>query len=174
MSPGMRIGLAAGLLALLALLALGLTRDPRTIPSPLLGQPLPSLAGVTLAGAPRTLAPAGRPLVVNVWASWCVACLDEHPVLLAGAQRWAGQVDIVGLAYRDAADDARAWLARRGDPYAWVFHDPDGRAGVELGVYGVPETFFVSAQGRVLDKHVGALTPDVLDRRIGALLEAGP
>lgn len=173
MSAGARWLVGLGLAGLLGLLALGLTRDPRTIPSPLVGQALPALAGETLDGAPRTLAVAGRPLVLNVWASWCAACLDEHPVLLAGARRWAGQADFVGMNYRDTRAAGQEWLARRGNPYAWVYFDPDGRAGLELGVYGVPETFFVDAAGRIVHKHVGALTGAVLDAQLRALAVPG-
>lgn len=171
MSRTARYLIGAGLLTLLAMLALGLTRDPRTIPSPLVGKALPALTGTDLDGTPRTLAPAGRPLVLNVWASWCVACLDEHGVLLAGAARWGGQADFAGIAYRDAVPDAQAWLARRGNPYAWVYADPAGRAGLELGVYGVPETFFVDAAGTIVHKHVGALTAQVLDAQLRALTD---
>lgn len=170
MTRSTRLLLGAGLVGLLVLLALGLTRDPGSIPSPLIGKPLPALAGTTLDGQPQTLAGSGRPMVVNVWASWCLPCLDEHPVLMEGARRWSDRVEFVGLAYRDAPEAVRDWLGRHGNPFSRVVLDPNGRAGIELGVYGVPETFFVDAGGRIVHKHVGALSAAALERQLSTLL----
>lgn len=165
--------LLPALLALLLLLALGLRQDPSEIPSPLIGQPVPALEGEDLAGEPRVLAGSGRPMVLNVWASWCVACATEHDALMAAYRRFGDRVEFVGLNYRDQRDDGVAWLQRSGNPYSWVFHDPQGRAGIELGVYGVPETFFIDAAGTIVGKHIGPVDLPLLEQRVGDLLDAG-
>ena len=159
-----RLLLLPALALLLAALALGLRHDPKAIPSPLIGKPLPSISGRTLDGVPVNLATAGHggPLLLNVWASWCESCAQEHPVVVAAARRFGDRVAFIGLNYRDRKAPGNAWLAERGNPYRWSFFDPEGRAGIELGVYGVPETFFVSADGTVLAKHVGPLDPATL------------
>ena len=162
--------LLPALLGLLVLLALGLRQDPSEIPSPLVGQPVPALQGEDLAGEPRALAASGRPMVLNVWASWCVACATEHEALMAAYRRFGDRVEFVGLNYRDQRDDGIAWLRRSGDPYTWVFHDPQGRAGIELGVYGVPETFFVSRDGQIVHKHTGPIGWDQMSSALGRLL----
>lgn len=165
--------LLPALLGLLVLLAFGLRQDPSEIPSPLVGQPVPALHGEDLAGEPRALAASGRPMVLNVWASWCVACATEHEALMAAYRRFGDRVEFVGLNYRDQRDDGIAWLRRSGDPYTWVFHDPQGRAGIELGVYGVPETFFIDTAGIIVGKHVGPVDLALLERRVNELLDAG-
>jgi cytochrome c biogenesis protein CcmG/thiol:disulfide interchange protein DsbE len=159
-----RLLLVPLLALLLAALALGLRHDPKQIPSPLVGKPLPSIAGQSLDGAPVDLATAGQggPLLINVWASWCESCAMEHPVVVAASRQFGDRVAFIGLDYRDSKAPGDAWLAERGNPYRWSLFDPDGRAGIELGVYGVPETFFVSADGTVLAKHVGPLDPATL------------
>jgi cytochrome c biogenesis protein CcmG/thiol:disulfide interchange protein DsbE len=159
-----RLLLVPVLALLLAALALGLRHDPKQIPSPLIGKPLPSIAGQSLDGAPVDLATAGRggPFLINVWASWCESCAEEHPVVVAASRQFGDRVAFIGLNYRDNKAPGDAWLAERGNPYRWSFFDPEGRAGIELGVYGVPETFFVAADGTVLAKHVGPLDPDTL------------
>lgn len=148
---------------LVGLLYVGLGRDPRLLPSPFIGRPAPPMDLPTLADPAVRLQGAGlrgAPTLVNVWASWCVACRQEHGALmeLAASQR----VRIVGLNYKDTREDARAWLERHGDPYAMVAVDADGRAGIDWGVYGVPETFFLDAEGIVRHKHVGPLTAATL------------
>jgi len=173
------LGLAA-VAALLLLLGLSLRGDPRTLPSALIGRPWPAF-DLPLLGEPgRRLDAAGlagRPRVVNVWASWCVTCREEHPALLALAAelRAQGRADqLLGLNYKDADAAARAWLAEGGNPYAHSIVDADGRLGIELGVYGVPETFVTDAAGRIVHKHVGALTPQVVREQIlPRLLAAG-
>lgn len=159
-----RLLLIPALALLLGALALGLRHDPKQIPSPLVGKPLPAIAGQTLEGAPVDLAKAGQggPMLINVWASWCESCAVEHPVVVAAARQFGDRVAFIGLNYRDKRELGEAWLAQRGNAYRWSFYDPEGRAGIELGVYGVPETFFVAADGTLLAKHVGPLDADSL------------
>lgn len=158
--------------ALALLLARGLQLNPRELPSPLVGQPVPALqlASVHAGGAPLdSRAWAGRVTVLSVWASWCAPCQEEHPRLVALARRYPG-VRFAGLNYKDDGAAARRWLQQWGDPFAEVGADTSGRAGIELGVYGVPETFVIDAAGRVAYKHVGPLTDEALARYIVPLL----
>ncbi len=152
------------LAGLLGVLAVGLRHDPKQIPSPLVGKPLPAIEGVTLDDQAVDLAAAGQggPMLINVWASWCESCLVEHPVVVTAAREFGDRVAFIGLNYRDRRDAGKAWLAERGNAYRWSFFDPEGRAGIELGVYGVPETFFVATDGTLLAKHVGPLDADSL------------
>jgi cytochrome c biogenesis protein CcmG/thiol:disulfide interchange protein DsbE len=158
-------------LALAAFLAAGLKLDPREVPSPLIGQPAPAFAAPTLAEPARTLAHEdllGRVWMLNVWASWCVACREEHPLLVDFARRQP--VALIGLDYKDERDSATAWLERLGNPYADSLFDPEGRIGLDYGVYGVPETFIVDREGVVRYKHIGPLTPQVLRDEVEPLL----
>ncbi|MDQ7990584.1 MAG: DsbE family thiol:disulfide interchange protein [Candidatus Dactylopiibacterium sp.] len=152
--------------ALVALLAVGLTLNPREIPSPLIDKPAPAFTLPQLQKeGPLALADMrGQVWLLNVWASWCVACREEHPVLVDFARR--GVVPVVGLNYKDKRDEALAWLAAHGDPYATSIVDADGRVGIDYGVYGVPETFLVDANGRIRHKHIGPLTPEAIEREI--------
>src|SRR5437667_8709329 len=128
--------------ALLAFLWVGLGRDPREVPSPLIGKPAPAFQLVQLHDAGKTLAPddlKGKVWLLNVWASWCVSCRVEHPLLLQLAK--TNLVPVYGLDYKDKHDQALAWLAQNGDPYTSSIADPDGRVGIDYGVYGVPESF---------------------------------
>jgi cytochrome c biogenesis protein CcmG/thiol:disulfide interchange protein DsbE len=148
----------AVLVALGLLFALfGLRNDPRFLPRALVGKPVPEVTLPTLAdGLPDTLAAPGKgPYLVNVFASWCAPCEIEAPLLVALEARG---VPIVGVAYKDAPEKTRAFLARTGDPYARVLVDREGRAGIELGVSGVPETYLVDGSGRILDKISAPLT----------------
>ena len=148
----------------------GLGRDPRLIPSPLLGKPLPALSGRTLDGSPFSSATlAGRPALINVWASWCVPCEDEHPLLLDAQRRHGQELQIIGLVYQDTAEDAQSFLAEMGDGGWPDVVDPSGRLALELGVTGPPETFFVSADGVVRYRHLGPLTAEVLAEQLAAL-----
>ena len=148
---------------LIGLLGYGLTSNPRHIPSPLIGKPFPELQGIDLNGQPVKLGlVAGKPTIVNVWASWCVACRQEHEVLLRGARRYAGTVSLVAVNYKDELANARRWLNRLGDPYLWSVHDLSGRIGIELGVYGVPETFFINRDGIIVEKISAPLTDEKL------------
>lgn len=135
----------------------GLKNDPKFLPRAMVGKPVPEVVLPALAdGLPETLsAPAQGPYLINVFASWCAPCELEAPVLVALRERG---VRIVGVAYKDAPEKTRAFLDRTGDPYARILVDREGRAGVELGVSGVPETYLVDASGRIVDKIAAPLT----------------
>lgn len=169
----MRFALPITLFAVIvAFLAVGLKRDPRLVPSPLIGKPVPAFTLGTLADPARRLDGAGLgpgPYVLNVWASWCAACRVEHPLLnaLAREQRFR----IIGLNYKDERDAAQAWLAERGNPYVLSLFDHEGRFGLDLGVYGVPETFVVDAGGTIIYKHVGPLDAATIEDVIVPLLD---
>lgn len=144
-------------------LGIGLTMDPREIPSPLIGKPVPQFNLPAVKGRTLGLATAdlrGQVSLVNVFASWCVACREEHPHWVELAKK--NIVPIHGLNYKDKPDDAQAWLDQLGDPYTRTGVDRDGRVGIDWGVYGVPETFVVDRNGRIAYKHIGAITPEVL------------
>jgi len=162
--------------AIAAFLLLGLFRDPQKIPSPLIDKAAPAFdlpRLVTTDGAdPGRLSSAdlaARPYILNVWASWCAPCLQEHPLLLDLAKRRLAPV--VGIDYKDEPAHARAWLARHGNPFDAVASDRDGRAAIEWGVYGVPETFVVDAAGLIRYKHIGPLTREVVDRDLVPLIQ---
>lgn len=162
----------AAFVALAAVLAVGLGRDPREVPSPLIDKPAPRFALARL-DQPQTTIRAedlrGKPWVLNVWASWCVACRIEHPLLVEFAKK--NRVALYGLNYKDQPADAAAWLARFGNPYTASLMDSDGRVGIDFGVYGVPETFVVDAAGVIRLKHIGPLTADVIATKIEPLLK---
>jgi len=158
-------------IVLVVVLAVGLKLDPRYVPSPLIDKPAPEFTLTRLAdpAGPITRQDLlGRPLLLNVWASWCSACRIEHPLLVEIAQR--EQVEIIGLNYKDTREDAGAWLKTHGDPYRESIYDPDGKLGLDLGVYGVPETFVIDAAGVIRYKQVGPLTPEVWQQEIKPLL----
>lgn len=184
--PARRVGLWTALpLAVFAglagLLALGLDgRDPSRLPSALIGRPapplsLPPLEGVRAGDAavpgfdPATL--QGRTTLLNFFASWCPPCRDEHPLLVDLARRGHR---VVGVNHKDTGENARRFLASLGNPYAAIGADPSGRAAIEWGVYGMPESFVIGPDGRVLAKHVGPLTPEVLAGPFGRALGAPP
>ena len=139
--------------------AYGLWRDPHVDPDALVGQPVPDLTLPALAGGPpvRLRAQLRAGVLINYFASWCAPCEAEHPALMALK---AEGVRIIGVAYKDDPARVRAMLTRLGDPFAETLVDRDGRAGLEFGVSGAPETFLVGADGRILAKHSGALSPD--------------
>ncbi len=144
-------------------LAIGLTLDPSEVPSPLIGKPVPKFSLPAVQGRKLGLASTdlrGEVSLVNVFASWCVACRQEHPVLLELSQR--GIVPIHGLNYKDKPADAQAWLDELGDPYTRTGADISGRVGIDWGVYGVPETFVIDRDGRIVHKHIGPITPQAL------------
>ncbi|MEZ5440278.1 MAG: DsbE family thiol:disulfide interchange protein [Lysobacterales bacterium] len=160
--------------ALGVLLFSGLGKDPKLIPSPLVGKPAPAFAIENLRDPDARVDSAqlrGQPYLLNVFASWCAACRIEHPVLEAYARQ--GKVRLIGLNYKDRREDAIAWLQRFGDPYEAVAWDIDGRVGLDYGVYGAPETFVVDAQGIIRYKHVGPVSPDVMEQTILPLLAGG-
>ena len=153
--------------ALIALLAAGLRLNPRELPSPLVDKPAPGFRLPQLHDPQRGFSPddaRGRVWVMNVWASWCVSCRDEHPLLLELAR--AGVVPVYGLNYKDRPNDARAWLRQFGDPYQLSVTDIEGRVGIDYGVYGVPETYVIDRSGVIRYKHIGPVTRDVLERKI--------
>jgi cytochrome c biogenesis protein CcmG, thiol:disulfide interchange protein DsbE len=153
--------------AIVAFLFVGLFRDPREVPSPLIGQSAPAFALADLHRPDRTVATAdfkGQVWLLNVWASWCVSCRVEHPLLLELAK--AKAVPIVGLNYKDKSDEGLAWLAQHGDPYTLSVVDGDGRVGIDWGVYGVPETFVVDKAGVIRHKHIGPVTVEALQQTI--------
>ena len=157
--------------ALVAFLAIGLTRDPREVPSPLIGKSAPAFSLATLEAPEKILTlgdMAGKPWVLNVFASWCAPCREEHPLLIDLAKRT--RTPIYGLNYKDKEADARRWLNQFGNPYTAVLIDRDGRAGIDYGVYGVPETFVIDRYGTVRYKKVGPLTPEVINGKILPLL----
>lgn len=158
--------------ALAAALAAGLFLNPREVPSPLIGKPvptfdLPPVKRRSLGLASRHL--RGEVSLLNVFASWCVACRDEHPILIDLARR--GVVPMHGLDYKDPPDDAARWLDEWGDPYARTGADRDGRVAIDWGVYGVPETFVEDREGRIAHKHIGPLTREFVRDRLVPMLE---
>jgi len=164
-------------LALAGILYVGVVHSPNksTMQSALLGKQAPAFNLPILGDPARKLSStelAGRPWVLNVWATWCVACREEHATLLEIAR--ANQLPLVGLDWRDQDDEALRWLAELGNPYTVVAVDREGRTAINFGVYGAPETFFIDANGRVQYRHVGAMTQEVWQREfIGRLSHAG-
>ena len=153
------------------LLAAGLTLNPREIPSPLIGKPVPHFELPPVRGRTVGLATAdlkGEVSIVNVFASWCVSCKEEHPVFMQ-MQREA-LVPIHGLNYKDRPEDAKKWLDDMGDPYTRTGADIDGRVAIDWGVYGVPETFVIDREGRIAYKHIGPVTPKILDDTLRPLI----
>lgn len=149
-------------------LGVGLTLKPRDIPSALIGDPIPEFSLPGIPGHEDGLSTAdfreGEVVLVNVFASWCIPCRTEHPIFMELAR--TGDIKIYGLNQRDTPENAVQWLATFGDPYDLVGSDFDGRAGIEWGVYGVPETFIVDGRGRIIYKHISAVTPAILDEEI--------
>ena len=156
---------------LVILLGVGLTRNPREVPSPLVGKVAPDLSLAVLHDPAKNFSPkemAGRVWMLNVWASWCPPCLEEHPVITELAE--SGAAAIVGLNYKDGREDALAWLKRNGDPFIVSVHDPAGRVGLEYGVYGVPETYVIDKRGIIRYKHIGPLKPETAAEKVRPLL----
>jgi cytochrome c biogenesis protein CcmG, thiol:disulfide interchange protein DsbE len=143
---------------LAALLAVGLTRDPTRVPSPFIDNPAPAFTLPDLHDPDSVVSNAdfaGEVMLFNVWASWCIACRDEHPLFVDLVEEHG--IPILGLNYKDERPDALAWLERFGDPYLRSGHDFAGDVGIDWGVYGVPETFVIDRQGKVRYKHIGAI-----------------
>jgi cytochrome c biogenesis protein CcmG/thiol:disulfide interchange protein DsbE len=152
---------------LVAFLWVGLGRDPREVPSPLIGKPAPQFRLANLHSPGEALATGdlkGKVWLLNVWASWCVSCRQEHPLLMQLAK--ANVVPVYGLDYKDDPSDGRRWLAQNGDPYIASIVDRDGRVGIDYGVYGVPETFLIDKAGVVRYKQIGPITPEALQQKI--------
>ncbi len=160
-------------IVLVALLAVGLNLNPREVPSPLVGKPAPLFSVPRLQEPEKTFSPQemiGKVWLLNVWASWCVSCREEHPVIVDAAKR--GMLPpVIGLNYKDKREDGRRWLARFGDPYQLSAFDADGRVGIDYGVYGVPETYLIDKQGVIRFKQIGPITPEVLEKKIVPLVQ---
>jgi cytochrome c biogenesis protein CcmG/thiol:disulfide interchange protein DsbE len=157
---------------LLVFLGVGLKLDPREVPSPLIGKPAPSFTLPRLDAADQTLRRddlLGKAWVLNVWASWCAPCREEHPLLVEFAKRRLAPV--YGLNYKDQRPAGMAFLRQLGNPYEASLFDADGRVGIDYGVYGVPETFVIDKQGIIRFKHIGPLNPDVIRSKIEPLLK---
>ncbi len=159
-------------LVLVVFLAIGLTREPNKLPSALLNKPAPTFRLPQLDDPAETFSAEdmrGKVWLMNVWASWCVSCRDEHPYLLEYAK--SGAVLIYGFNYKDKREDALSWLEELGDPYVLSAVDLDGRVGMDYGVYGAPETYVIDKSGTIRLKHVGAMTPDIWSEKILPLVQ---
>jgi len=159
-------------MAMAVFLAMGLSRDPRAVPSAMIDKPAPAISLPLLHESGQTLdvqSLRGQVWLLNVWASWCAPCREELPVLREASQRHG--VPLYGLNYKDKPDEARAWLARNGNPYIASASDTDGRVGIEYGVYGVPETFVIDGAGRIRYKQLGLITPEIWRTRIEPLIK---
>jgi cytochrome c biogenesis protein CcmG, thiol:disulfide interchange protein DsbE len=159
-------------IVLVVFLAIGLTRDPNDLPSALIDKPAPTFHLAQLKDPTRTFSAEemrGKVWLLNIWASWCVACRDEHPFLFDYQK--SGVVPIYGLNYKDRREDALGWLEELGDPYLLSAVDLDGRVGIDYGVFGAPETFVIDKGGMIRMKHVGPLTPDVWSQKVLPLVQ---
>ncbi len=158
--------------ALVVLLGVGLTLNPREVPSPLVGKPAPPFT-LPLLHEPDKQFSSGEPMgqvwVFNVWASWCVGCREEHPLLVEFAK--SGAAPLYGLNYKDRREDGLKWLERYGDPYRASFYDIEGKVGIDYGVYGVPETYVIDKKGIIRYKRIGAVTPEIMQKKIVPLVE---
>ena len=150
-------------LVLAGFLAVGLNKDPREVPSPLVNKPAPAFKLPRLDAPEQMLSTQdlrGQVWLLNVWASWCVACRQEHPLLVEMAR--SGTVKVYGLNYKDKREDALGLLRKSGDPYVTSLSDTEGLVGIDFGVYGVPETFVIDKQGVIRFKQIGPITPESL------------
>jgi len=157
---------------LLAVFLVGLGLDPAVVPSPLIDKPAPEFALPSLEGGEDGFKKAdlvGKVTLVNFFASWCLPCKIEHPLLLKLKQE--GRIAVVGISYRDTPEATQSWLAERGDPYDRIGVDLSGRIAIDWGVYGVPESYLVDREGRIRWKHVGMLTPDAWQEDFLPLIE---
>lgn len=153
--------------ALAGFLYIGLRLDPREVPSPLIDKPAPLFQLPTLQEPQKQFSPQemrGKVWLLNVWASWCVSCRQEHPVLMELAR--TGAVPIYGLDYKDQRNDGIQWLIQHGNPYVLSAYDLDGRVGIDYGVYGVPETYLIDQQGIIRYKHIGPVTRQAVREKI--------
>ena len=168
-----------GFVVLVVLLAVGLNLNPRDVPSPLVGKPAPMFSLPRLDADPQAPAGtqnasfgpkdmAGKVWLLNVWASWCVSCRQEHPVLVEFAK--LNIAPLIGLDYKDQRADAKGWLAKFGDPYTLSVVDADGRVGIDYGVYGVPETYVIDKAGTIRFKQIGPVTSEVLQKKFVPLI----
>jgi cytochrome c biogenesis protein CcmG, thiol:disulfide interchange protein DsbE len=154
-------------IGLIVFLAIGLGRDPHEVPSPLINRPAPEFHLAQLLDPAKSFSNQemrGKVWLLNVWASWCVSCREEHPVLLELSR--SGAVSIYGLDYKDKREDALDWLGDFGNPYVLSASDTDGRVGIDYGVYGVPETYLIDRDGVIRFKQIGPVTPQVVQEKI--------
>jgi cytochrome c biogenesis protein CcmG, thiol:disulfide interchange protein DsbE len=159
-------------LVLVVFLAIGLTRNPQELPSALLDKPAPIFRLPQLKQPDKTFSAEdmrGKVWMLNVWASWCVACRDEHPYLFEYQK--SGAVPIYGLNYKDRPEDALGWLSELGDPYLLSAVDLDGRVAIDYGVYGAPESYIIDKSGTIRMKHVGPVMPEVWEKKILPLVQ---
>lgn len=159
-------------IVLVGFLAVGLTLNPREVPSPLVNKPapvfsVPQLHDQTAEFSPQEM--VGKVWLFNVWASWCVSCREEHPILNEFAK--TGMAPLIGLNYKDKREDGILWLARFGDPYLLSAYDGDGRVGINYGVYGVPETYVIDKTGVIRFKQIGPVTQQVMQNKIIPLIQ---
>jgi cytochrome c biogenesis protein CcmG, thiol:disulfide interchange protein DsbE len=156
---------------LLVFLGIGLTKDPREVPSPLIDKPAPDFRLNQLDNPAQAFSPVdmrGKVWLLNVWASWCSGCQEEHPYLMEISRK--NVVPIYGMDYKDQVMDAMQTLNRAGNPYSLVFSDANGRAGIDYGVYGVPETFLIDKQGVIRYKQIGPITPEAFESKLMPLI----
>ncbi len=162
----------AAFVVLVGFLVVGLGLNPRQVPSPLVGKPAPEFQLQQLHEADKTLTSKdnlGKVWLLNVWASWCVSCREEHPLLVELAK--SRIVPVYGLNYKDKREDALRWLKQFGDPYTVSIVDPEGRTGIDYGVYGVPETYVIDKNGVIRYKQIGPVTVDALQTKILPLVK---
>lgn len=168
-----RFLLPLGMFAILVyFLAVGLHKDPHEVPSPLIGKPAPNFTLTQLQEPGKTFSPKdmeGKVWMLNVWASWCVTCREEHPYLVEFSK--AGIVPIMGLDYKDGRKEGIDTLSQIGNPYQLSVFDGDGRVGIDYGVYGVPETFLIDKHGVIRYKQSGAVTPEVIKEKLLPLIK---
>ncbi len=164
----MRFAIPLGIfIIIVGLLAYGLQLDPKKVPSPLIGKPAPAFSLAKLDAPQQFLSQKdllGQVWVLNVWASWCVSCRAEHAIITRLSD--LNLAPVIGLNYKDDADDARRWLQQFGDPYTTSIMDQDGRVGIDWGVYGVPETFVIGKDGLIKYKHIGPVTMESLEAEV--------
>jgi len=159
-------------LILVAFLAVGLHKDPREVPSPLINKPVPNFNLTQLAEPDKMFTPKdmeGKVWLLNVWASWCVTCREEHPYLVEFSK--TGVVPILGLDYKDGRKEGTETLKQLGNPYQLSAFDADGRVGIDFGVYAVPETFLIDKHGVIRFKQIGAVTPEVINEKLLPLIK---
>lgn len=163
--------LLAAVAGLLAILTVSVGRPVGPVDTPIVGQPAPAFELETLDGDRLSLADLrGAPVVLNFWASWCIPCREEAPLLTAAAADYRTRgLQVIGVVYQDSADNARGFMGRYGQTYPGLL-DPDGRTAIDYGVFGIPETFFIDAAGVVRTRQIGALTADDLRRQIATIL----
>jgi cytochrome c biogenesis protein CcmG/thiol:disulfide interchange protein DsbE len=159
-------------LVLVVFLAIGLSRDPREIPSPLIDKAAPTFVLPVLSEPEKSFRSEemrGKVWLLNAWASWCIACQEEHQLLLQLSK--SGLVPIYGLNYKDQPRDARAWLESLGNPYTLSVSDLDGRVGIDYGIYAVPESFLIDRNGVIRYKQIGPITVEALEKKIIPLVK---